>query len=227
MNCVDIDRQMDAMLDSALDQQAVHKIRAHLSCCPRCQSKWEQLQGLRPLLQTVAISAPSESLERRVMSAFYKRHASGTSARVKWRALLLPPGIPKPVFAVILLAVMMAALMGAFVLGRVTATQIVVPAQPTLTATWPGALPSTPRDSGVERPKSAQFRTGAERNRSRQPVYRTAARESAPRTSTANPLESFATVSPSGTNYSTKASLDGFEPLRGTKVRVVKGVDQR
>lgn len=227
MNCDDIDRQMDAMLDGALDQQAEYEIKAHLSFCPTCQSKWEQRTGLRSLLQKVSTSAPSESLESRVMSAFYKKHASATSFWTKWSLLPLLTGPAKPVFAMILIAVMMAALAGAFILGRVTATQIVVTAPPTLTASSPSAPPSTPSESGVERRERAQFRTGAERNRSRQPVHRTAVGKSGARRSTANPLESFATVSPSGTNYSTKASLDGFEPFRDAKARVVKGEEQR
>lgn len=227
MNCVDIDNQMDALLDGALDRQAEPEIKAHLSFCPTCQSKWEQRTGLRSLLQKVATSAPSESLESRVMSAYYKKHASGTFVRVKWRALLLPLSISKPAFAMILLAVMMAALMGAFVLGRVTATQIVMPALPTLTVSSASAPPSKTPESGVARRERALFRTGALRNRSRRPVHRTANVESVARTSRVNPFESFATVSPSGTNYSTRASLDGFEPLKDAKVRVVKGEEQR
>lgn len=227
MNCADIDNQMDAMVDGGLDQQAERKFVAHLAGCPTCQSKWEQLQGLRPLLQRVAVSAPSASLEGRVMSAFYKRHAARTSVGANWRALLSGRSFSRPAFTMIMAAVIVAAVTGAFVLGRVTAPQIVVPAPPALTASLPGLPPSTPPESRVERQLSAEFRPGAERHRTRHPVRRTAAGKSGVRTPTANPIESFATVSPSGTSYSTKASLAGFEPLRDTKVRVVKGEEQR
>jgi hypothetical protein len=227
MNCDDIDRQLDAMLDGGLDQQAEREIKAHLSFCPTCQSKWGQLKELKSLLQTVATSVPSGSLESRVMSAFYKKHASETSVRVKWRALLSPLNIPKPVFAMISVAVMMAALAGAFVLGRVTATQIVMTAVPTLTASAAHAPPPETPESGVDPRERAPFRKGALRNRSRRPVHRTAKVESVARTPTMNPFESFTSVSSLGTSYSTRASLDGFEPVKNTKVRVVKGEEKR
>jgi hypothetical protein len=40
-------------------------------------------------------------------------------------------------------------------------------------------------------------------------------------------LESFTVVSPSGANYSTRAALAGFEPITGTKARVIKAVEER
>lgn len=223
MKCDDIDRQLDSMLDGALDQETERTVKAHLSFCPICESKWERLDGLRSLLRNVNTLAPSESLEPRVMSAFYNKHSSETLGTTRWSLLSFLRGPAKPVFATILVAAVMAALAGAFILGRVTATQIVMPALPALTVSSPSAPPSKTPESGVARRERAPFRTVAARNRSRQPVQRTANVDSVARTSTMNPFESFTTVSSSGTNYSTRARLDGFEPLKDTKVRVVKG----
>jgi anti-sigma factor RsiW len=223
MSCNDIDRQLDSMLDGALDQETERTVKAHLSFCPICESKWERLEGLRSLLRNVATSAPSASLESRVMSAFYNKHSSATSGWTRLSLLSFLRDPAKPLFATILVGVVVAALAGAFLLGRVTATQIVMPALPALTVSLPNAPPSKTPESGVARRESASFRTVAARSRSRQPVHRTANVDSMARTSTMNPFESFTTVSSSGTNYSTTAQLDGFEPLKDTKVRVVKG----
>jgi hypothetical protein len=224
MYCDDIDKQMDLMLDNALDPDDERTIRGHLSFCSACQVKWERLIDLRSLLKIVSATAPSESLETRVMLAYYQKHSPGKSDGVPRSAFLVPLNIPKPVFAMLLLILMMTALVGAFVLGRMTAITIIVPAQPTLTASSPVAPPSTPPDSGVKRRQSAPLQTGAVRSRSRRPDPRTPA---VARRSPANALESFASISPAGTNYSTRTLLDGFEPLKETKIRVVRGEEQR
>lgn len=227
MNCDDLDTRLDSMLDGSLDQATERTIRAHLSFCPTCESKWEQLEGLRSLLRNVATRTPSDSLESRVMSAFRNKHSSGTSVGPRWSLLSLLRGPAKPVFATILIAVITAGLVGAFILGRVTATQIVMPALPALAVSSPSVPSSEIPESRVAHRERALVRTMATRKRPRQSVDRIATVVSIPRTSTVNPFESFATVSLSGANYSTRASLDGFEPLRDTKARVVKGEEQR
>lgn len=230
MNCDDINKQLNLMLDDALDQKTELAIKAHLSFCPTCKSQWEQLNGLRSLLQRVDTSAPTKFLESRVMSAFYKKHASGKPVRTTWSFFPLLLGTSKPVFTMsvmaVMTAVMMAALAVAFALGRLTATEIVVAAQPTFTASSANPLPSTPPESGVERWERAPFQVRAMRICSRRPAIRTNA-ESIPRKPSVAPIESFTSVSPQGTSYSTRASLHGFEPMKNTKVRVIRGEEEK
>lgn len=222
MNCDDIDRQMEAMLDGALDQQAERSIKTHLSFCPTCQSKWEQLKGLRSLLQKTTTSAPSEALESRVMSAFHRKHASERSVGTRWSISSLLPGQAKPVFAVLLIAMMIAALTGAFILGRVTAKPLVMipPAAPSKDGTSPqgSRAPVGPEPlvgGGLRRPitatPSASFRripTKAQRQ-------------------ARNLIESFSSVSKAGATYSTTTALPGFEPATGASARVIKGDEQQ
>lgn len=227
MKCVDVNNHIDAMLDGALDHEAEFQFKAHLSVCPECTSKYDQFQGLRSLLQRVVISRPPEPLKRRIMSSFEKKHVSNRAVRTNRRAFWLPLNISQPAFAMSLVAVILAALFGAFVLGRVTAPQVVLSLPQTSTissATVPASKSNDPTVASVE---PGRLPTVRGRRRSRQLIHRRANVQVVASKGTQQPLESLTTVSSSGTNYLTMASLDGFEPLKDTKMRIVKGEEQR
>jgi hypothetical protein len=226
MNCVEISAQIEVLFDGAANPALKGDIEAHLSECPACAIRFERLQAIRTLLRRSVIPAPSASMDVQVMRAFHDRQLRSRARYARWGGLVFGSvRIPKLALPMLLVALGVALLAGVQI-GKKMATQIVMPGTPTLTVSSSAAPPKIP-ESGVESRERPLFRTRTMRNRFRQPRHRIANVGSVAQTSTVNAFESFATVSPAGTSYSTKASLDGFQPLKDTRIRVIKGEEQR
>jgi hypothetical protein len=218
MSCDDIDKQIDAMLD----ERAERRIRAHLSLCPKCETQWEQIKALRPMLQTVAALEPSDALESRVMAAFDEKHLSTTSGGNQWRLVSSLPGRLRPILAMSLLAVFMAALVGAFVLGRITAPPLVITLPPAVelidgpsAGTTTGPVPQGKMVAGTLIHIKARTLPSPRKNLA------------GTKSQAAGLIKSFSSSSEAGANYSTTTSLPGFEPAPDASVRVIKGEEKR
>jgi anti-sigma factor RsiW len=226
MNCDEISAQLEVFFDGATTPALKEEVEAHLSACPACDASLEQLQAIRKLLRRSVIPMPTASLDVKVMGAFHARRSRSQAHRAGWRELIFGSIlIPKPLVTMSLPVVVVALLVG-FQIGRKTATQIATP-DPSRSIVSLASTPPANITEGRDNNSQTASRDEPPRYRPRQPAHRTRRAKSSAAITTMTPIESFATVSPSTTTYSTRASLSGFEPLSETKVRVLKGDEQR
>ncbi len=238
MTCAEIDAHIEALFDGAIDPTLKNSVKTHLSICPSCAERLERMQAMRILMRKIDVPRPLRSLDARVMGAFQERHAPSQASTAWWRRLIFGTVlVPKPALAMSLVAVCLALFVGIQV-GRLSGTQIVM-TFPTSPA-YIGSAPVTPSQANVEpiaRQPIVTQRTALPRNESRPSTLlrseshpsmpRKAPREVFTRTARTKPLESFTVISSSGTNYSTSAALVGFDPVTGTKARVIKREEEK
>jgi anti-sigma factor RsiW len=225
MNCVEVNRKLEAALDDALDRETKTALMLHTESCASCRDGWEEMRALKAILQSSAQPVPSASLDERVMRAFNQSHGPRTEPRARgWRTLLFGSiNIPKPIFAAALILFAVALILAARI-GSLSSTQIsVAPLPPTLSnVNAPG--PSPPQIVYVPVRVEPEVRKPAStRAPKRSLMPGRAPAGDAPGQRQAQPLESFTLVSAAGTNYTTNSTLKGFEPLPTATVRVIKG----
>ena len=226
MNCLEISAQIEAWFDGAAEPALKDEIEAHLLACPLCNNRLTRLRAMRNLLQRDSIPPPSTLLDMQVMSAFRDRHSRPRNESHRWRSLVFGSVlVPKPALAMALVALAAALLVGVLI-GKRTANQIVKREAPSVVTSLMSAPSSKTPEAGVQRGERT-LQTKAPRYRSGQRVKRTGGSVSVAGNSPANSLESATTVSPLGANYSTRASLGGFEPVRESRIRVIKAEEQR
>lgn len=222
MNCAEIKEQLGAVLDAALAPELEKAIMLHVSTCSSCQDEWDRAQALRSVLRASPQPVPSASLDARVMEVYYQSRAPRREARGWWQRLAFGSiSIPKPAFALILIAVA-SALAVAIQIGRVMATPIIVtmsapsPIEGT-TAAPPPQIVYVP----VEQVRKARdVSTGLSKRTSVARMLRSV--NAAGQTST-RPLKNSMVISSIGTSYATEATLKDFEPITNATVRVIKG----
>jgi len=228
MTCAEIDAHIEALFDGAIDPTLKNSVETHLSICPSCAERLERMQAMRILMRKIDVPRPSPSLDARVMGAFQERHAPSQASTAWWRRLIFGTVlVPKPALAMSLVAVCLALFVGIQV-GRLSGTQIVM-TFPTSPA-YIGSAPVTPSQVNVEptaRQPIVPQRTALLRNESRPSRLRKVPRQLIARVARTKPLESFTVISSSGTNYSTSAALVGFDPVTGTKARVIKREEEK
>jgi anti-sigma factor RsiW len=226
MNCAEVSVQTDDLLDGATDPARERLIESHLAECPSCSARLEQMRTVRALLKKSTVPPPSSSLDSRVMRAFHERRAPTRAVSAWWRRLIFGTvGVPKPALALPLVAVCVALLVGVRV-GRMSGTQIVMPPLPPLASTTVPAPPSQVNVEPAPTQRIAPQRAAISRNESRPSEPRKASGEMPAPAAKTKSLESFTVVSPSGASYSTRAALAGFEPITGTRARVIKGEER-
>lgn len=217
MNCHEVNQHLDALLDQALEPELAGKVETHVSQCAACRGEFERLQALRSVLQSSEISRPAAALEERVMRAFHEHHRQPVVDG--WRRLIFGRiSVPKPAFALMGMAVI-AVLFVAFGVGRMTASQIML--SPPLP---PIAAPSTPVivEVPVERERIVYVKSPGLRGKTHlSPPSATGlmAKSSSPPSSASQPEAHKTGVS--------LASLDDFEPIKGTTARVIRGSERR
>jgi hypothetical protein len=230
MNCAEVKQNFEAAFDGAVNPEQERAVMLHIDKCPSCKAAWDEMQALRSALHTSVITRPSVSLDERVMSAFAQAHGRRESiVRPWWRSLFGGAiSIPKPAFAV-LLAAFALALVTALQIGRMTAPRISLE-PPMRNADAAAAVPppriiyvpvETSRDEPTVKPAPATTAPAL----FRRPAMprRTQRREATPGQPQVRPLESFTLVTATDTNYATKATLAGFEPMANGSVRIIKG----
>jgi hypothetical protein len=231
MNCRDISAQIEAWFDGAANPVFKDEIEAHLLACALCNNRLARLRAMRDLLQRDNIPPPSISLDMQVMSAFRDRFSRPRIQSPGWRSLVLGSVlVPKPAIAMALLAVVAALLIGVLIgelRGERTANQAVPRELPLLAAPSTTAPSTKIPEAGLQPGEKTRAQTKAPRYRSGERELQTVRSGSVARNSPANSLESSTTVSPLGANYSTKALLGGFEPVRESRIRVLKSEEQR
>jgi hypothetical protein len=223
MNCAEVKQHFEAAFDQALTPELERALRLHMGACPSCQSAWDELQILRSVLQSSSIAAPSSSLDARVMSAFHQAHHEPAPAW--WRRFVFGTiSLPRPAFALAVMAFVLLLVLALYI-GRLTATPILLTTLPPAAAV---ASPPTPQQF-VYVPVRAErnARTIAPPSIRRTPATRSTSSPAAP-LSTGEPrqLENFTVVTDTGTNYATKATLKGFEPVETASVRIIKGREE-
>src|SRR4051812_14252068 len=123
MKCVEVEQQIASLLDGEQSSFYRKQIENHLETCHSCGEHLEKLQSVSGLLKNSLPVSASSGLDARVMEAFHQHQNSRRKQNKPvgiWAALFGQLVIPKPVFALSLLA--LAVLTGsAFQLGRMTA----------------------------------------------------------------------------------------------------------
>jgi hypothetical protein len=223
MNCAEVNQHFEAALDEALDAETKKSLMLHVRTCSSCQAAWTQMQALRSVLQASALPAPSSALDERVMRAFNRSHGPRAVARLRWWQPLASGSIsiPRPIFASGLVVFALALALATYV-GRLTATQISV-----------ASLPPTVKEIAVPAPPQIVYlpvKVGQENREhtsfnapKHSPMPRRTKPENSLRQTGTHPPERFMLVSTTGANYTTNATLNGFEPLPSATVRVIKG----
>jgi hypothetical protein len=223
MNCVEVNQKLEAALDEALDRETQKAVMLHTESCESCRADWDEMQALRSVLRSSEEPVPSASLDERVMRAFDQSHEArpDNGARV-WRSLLFGSiNIPKPIFAVALILFAVAIALAARI-GRLSSTQISVAPQPSTIAETvaPAPLPQIIYVPVKIENDALYVSSGAPK---RPRMTRRTPSKASPVRRREQPLESFTLVSAAGTNYTTRSTLKGFEPLQTATVRVIKG----
>jgi hypothetical protein len=226
MNCKEAQQNLEPALDGAIDVAAQRRLHEHVSNCVPCKEKLAQLEGVRELLRESTSTAPSESLDARVMGSFRRHHAdekeSGAGMN-RWRDLFLRSlRVPVPIAAMLLIA-MVAMVLMAYRTGRQNAQYVVVN-PPTR------AEPSAAEDVTVKVDKTGQVNekplppaiativpASTRRNRRNRSLV------GVKNELTEQPIKSSTVVSSDNTSYSTIAVLKGFEPLPIATARIIKG----
>ena len=225
MNCHEVSGLLEAMHDGALSPRARAVVESHTASCAACRAELDRLRALSSLLGKLPAPAPPASLDKRLMLAFRRRHEPRPSPFQRLRrALAGSVAVPKPALALSLVAVAAAVVLGVE-LGRITATPIqLAPAQPASFAPAPADVRTI--EVPVEHVRIVRVKTQAPSRPAATPKPRPAAdRQPAP--SPAAGIESFTTLSASGANYTTKASLEGFVPSVGSTARLIKGGEKQ
>ena len=215
MNCAEVHEHLSPPLDQSLGAELTEKVEAHLAQCVICGAEFERLQRLKGVLQASERHAPSAALEARVMSTFHEHHQRHQAATVRgWQRWFLGTvSLPKPALP-LAVAAMIAVGALTFSLGRMTASRAMLP----------------PLSPNVAVPQSAIIAVPVERERIVYAPNSHANPNSSSLASTTAKLPP--ALSPTHPTDAQKtsvniASLDDFEPIKGTTARVIKGGTQR
>ena len=227
MNCNEARQNLEPALDGALDDAALRHVQAHVTTCAQCREKLDRLEAVRALLHEAPSTAPSESLDARVMRSFHKHHANRSSRQAAVTRLRdLFQGslhVPVPILAMFLIAVV-GSLLLAYRAGKQNAQHIVINRAPFSSERVEadearGEIDKTAvADQTVPGPASPEIVQGST-IRYRKHRVPAATRNGV----TPQSIESSTIISSTSTTYSTLAALKGFEPLPTATTRVIKG----
>jgi anti-sigma factor RsiW len=227
MNCQEINIQLGALLDQALEPAQATKVRRHLRYCVECQDELERLRALKATLHGVESPMASARLDERVMAAFqlHHRRARAISKVSGWRAWLSDSFmIPKPA-----LALMCALLVGTAALAY-KAGEIMGLRLPVSTPTALVIDQSAPQRQAVEPVRVIHIKTPGRCSRPHSgPSAIHAQNESVRPAGAQAAVSQFETqtyASEAGIDYTTRATLENFEPVKDAGVRVIKGENQ-
>lgn len=224
MNCVEFEEQVALLMDGIASSTLERALKAHVSACRSCSTRLKEMQDVRTLLRKSVIPAPSDALDARVMRGFQNRTTSFAASQPWWRGGIFDSfPVPKPALALSLAAVFVALLAG-IVIGRMSVTGRMAPPPP------PTAFTAVPVSSEPkhEKPSEDPMLPRQPRPLLASEIHRPSSRKGAKTVmARTKPLESLTVVSPSGANYTTTATLDGFEPVTGARLRVIRGGDER
>lgn len=223
MNCTEVRRDLEALLDNALDEPGRHSIELHLASCHSCRSRLDHLRSLeRVLRENGAINVPA-SLDRRVLSSFNARHALRETGASRWRNVFLRSfRIPAPVFGLFLLTAV-GAVAVSYWIGKQNATPTVVVAPPAQAQVENPIARGTPVDHQASRHEPEQRQTTVATFRRTAPSPSKRMPLSAQAKAGNQSLRSSTTINANSATYSTVASLKGFEPLPTATARIIKG----
>lgn len=126
MNCIEIERNLDAFFDGEITSSK--EIEAHLENCVSCQTSFANLQTIsRAMKQNFAVSAPT-LLGDKVMSAFQNYHEAKRREKVEKKQQTKKIGwfaIPRFAWAAILILFALG-MISAFQIGKMSASEISV-----------------------------------------------------------------------------------------------------
>lgn len=226
MNCQEINSQLGALLDRALEPAEATIVKRHLRHCVECQDELERLRALKAALQSVESPIASARLDESVMAAFRLQHgqARAMSEVSGWRARLFNSfAIPKPALALICaLLVGTAAL--AYKAGEIRGArlQVITPPAPVYGQyAQPPAIESVrvvyvKTSGGCSRPNSGPSAIPAQAGLAKPAGAQAAVLR----------LETQTYASEAGIDYTTSAAFDNFEPVKDASVRIIKGGNQ-
>jgi hypothetical protein len=224
MNCQEINSQLGALLDKALEPAQATTVRRHLGHCAECQNELERLRALKTALQSIEPPMASSRLDERVMAAFRLHHQPwrAISEVSGWRAWLFNSfAPPKPALALIgALLVGTAAL--AYKAGEIMGMRLTPPA-----VVYNQAAPPQP---AIESMGVIYIKTPGGRPRPNSqpgaPLAQTEPVKPAGAQAAVSQIETRTYASDTGIDYATSATLENFEPVKDAGVRVIKGGNQ-
>jgi hypothetical protein len=127
MQCVEVEKFVNRLVDDELDLPVKKSVQAHLDECRSCERFFENTQSVGGILRNcLPPIAPSSRLDALVMEAFYSKQKQPISnAPQSWLHMIFGWFvIPRPI-AFAFTAVIFAALLGlTFQLGRISATDV-------------------------------------------------------------------------------------------------------
>jgi len=226
MNCQEINSQLGALLDHELEPPQASMAQRHLRHCMDCRDELEKIRALKTALQSVESPDVPARLDERVMSAFLlkRRQDGGVNKAPGWRVWIFNSfAIPKPALALIgALLVGTAAL--AYKAGEIRGARLQVNTPPAPVygpyarppATEPVRVVYVKTSGGCSRPNSGPSAIHAQ-NGSVRPAGAQAA---------VSQFETQTYASEAGIDYTTRATLENFEPVKDAGVRVIKGGNQ-
>jgi len=226
MNCQEINSQLGALLDQELEPAQASMAQRHLRHCMDCQDELEKIRALKTALQSVESPDVPAQLDERVMSAFLLERSQGSVVNKApgWRAWIFNSfAIPKPALALIgALLVGTAAL--AYKAGEIRGArlQVITPPAPVYgqyaqpPAIEPVRVVYVKTSGGCSHSNSGPSAIHAQ-NRSVRPAGAQAA---------VSQFETQTYASEAGIDYTTRATLENFEPVKDAGVRVIKGENQ-
>ncbi len=219
MNCIDIEKNIGAMLDFELGDAQREQIERHLRICSDCRETREWMVSLSSLLQVNRIDSPSTRMDERVAETFRENYTP--TQRPFWQHVVLGSFvIPKPAFATLLILAV-AAQWFAFQIGKTNATSISVPAAIDAFSTSPVQI------AAVSETKTVVVEVPVIRERI---VTRTRyvvasgtnqkSREKRDAGSESNTSSSYSSIAYNG--YVANVNLQGFQPTAEIGVRIIR-----
>ena len=111
MNCEEASLLLEEFYDGEVDTQSKLRIEAHLAVCPSCGVEFERMRRLDNLLEKSSTPQASAQLDRTLMAAFRRQHEKAAPSPPWWQRIFVGSvSIPKPAFAAVLLAIVLAVL---------------------------------------------------------------------------------------------------------------------
>lgn len=126
MNCIEIEKQIDSLIDSDIYSVIEEEIKNHLKECLICEQKYEKLFAVNRVLSSAASVPNSKNFDARVMNAFRHYHSKKpeTKETIGWITRLTGFAVlPKIATAVPALLFIVTAVT-AFQIGRISATDV-------------------------------------------------------------------------------------------------------
>ncbi|MEZ5427204.1 MAG: zf-HC2 domain-containing protein [Pyrinomonadaceae bacterium] len=229
MNCIETEKEFDALIDGELDPRLSREVEAHLEACVDCRTDFENLALIsRTVKRTPAVAAPA-GLDERVFRAFdaiHREKRPEPAETIRPAAKSFWFGIPRLVFASALVLFALS-IISAFQLGRMSVGGKADPADKNTAQSEKKATPPAERivEVPVIREKIVEVPVVREKVITRTVFLEKRAEKEEPKKTDNRPsvqkdLALKSSVAENG--YLTQTDLSGFRPVSDVKTNIIK-----